>query len=188
MDLFTVLDNGPYRRANDAASAAIAASIIYQPLAMRWRGVNVLTNTVPREQQRSPGPMQANGMCDPVITKAAKQLGLDQVEIRKMNSPEGKALFGPAGPDGKRQYLTSAFIKEALDRGAEKFRWAERKARSGQRMYSSTQLRSNRTKPLSLFVTAILGNLLRTTPNGIYTTIKRIGSASVFQANRSSHR
>ena len=31
----------------------------------------------------------------PVMTKAAKQLGLDQVAIRRINSPEGKALYGP---------------------------------------------------------------------------------------------
>jgi CO/xanthine dehydrogenase Mo-binding subunit len=75
--------------------------------------------------------MQANGMIEPVMTKAAVMLGLDQLEIRKINSPEGKADFGPPAPDGKRQHLTSAFIKEALDRGAELFRWEERKARTG---------------------------------------------------------
>ena len=58
---------------------------------MRMRAVNVLTNTPPRTQQRSPGPMQANGIMEPVLTKAAKQLGLDQVAIRRINSPEGKA-------------------------------------------------------------------------------------------------
>ena len=45
---------------------------------MRWRTINVLTNTPPRTQQRSPGPMQANGLIEPAITKAAKQLGIDQ--------------------------------------------------------------------------------------------------------------
>jgi len=31
---------------------------------------------------------------------------------------------------GKRQYATSAFLKEALDRGAEQFKWNERVART----------------------------------------------------------
>ena len=61
---------------------------------MRWRGLAVLTNTPPRSQQRSPGPMQANAIMEPVVTKAAKKLGLDQVAIRRINSPEGKALYG----------------------------------------------------------------------------------------------
>ena len=99
LDLFIVQDSGPYGPMGDHRSAGNAASLIYQPAAMRWRAVNVLTNTPPRTQQRSPGPMQANGICEGVITKAAKQLGIDQVAIRRMNSPEGKALYGP--PDAK---------------------------------------------------------------------------------------
>ena len=99
LDLFIVQDNGAYGPMGDHRSAGLAASIIYQPPAMRWRAINVLTNTPPRSQQRSPGPMQANGMIEPLITKAAKQLGIDQVEIRKINSPVGRALFGPARPE-----------------------------------------------------------------------------------------
>ena len=60
LDLFIVEDNGPYGPMGDHRSAGNAASLIWQPLAMRWRGVAVLTNTPPRSQQRSPGPMQAN--------------------------------------------------------------------------------------------------------------------------------
>ena len=77
--------------------------------------------------------MQCNGMIEPLITKAAKQLGVDQVEIRKINSPVGRAVFGPAAPNGQRPRLTSAFVTEALDKGKEAFRWDERKAYSGQR-------------------------------------------------------
>ena len=43
--------------------------------------------------------MQANGIMEPIVTKAAKQLGLDQVAIRRINSPEGKAVYGPPGPE-----------------------------------------------------------------------------------------
>jgi CO/xanthine dehydrogenase Mo-binding subunit len=133
MDLFIVQDTGAYGPLGDHRSAGLAASIIYQPPAMRWRAVNVITNTPPRSQQRSPGPMQANGIIDPVISKAARQLGIDQVEIRSLNSPTGKADYGPAGPNGRRPHITSAFIKEALSKGAEQFNWDARKARAGQR-------------------------------------------------------
>jgi xanthine dehydrogenase molybdenum-binding subunit len=133
LDLFIVQDSGPYGPMGDHRSAGNAASLIYQPAAMRWRAVNVMTNTPPRTQQRSPGPMQANGICEGVITKAAKQLGIDQVAIRRMNSPEGKALYGPPDPKGDRRHITSAFVKEALDRGVEQFNWNERVQRSGQR-------------------------------------------------------
>src|SRR2546425_5478206 len=133
LDLFIVEDNGPYGPMNDYRSAANAASLIWQPLAMRWRGVAVITNTPPRSQQRSPGPMQANAIMEPVVTKAAKKLGLDQVAIRRVNSPEGKALYGAPRPNGQRPHITSAFVKQAIDRGAELFKWDERKARSGKR-------------------------------------------------------
>jgi CO/xanthine dehydrogenase Mo-binding subunit len=139
LDLFIVQDNGSYGPMGDHRSAGLAASIIYQPPAMRWRAISVLTNTPPRSQQRSPGPMQANGMIEPLITKAAKQLGIDQVEIRKINSPVGKALYGPVGPTGQRPRLTSAFVVEALDKGKETFRWDEKKAYSGQRRGSKVR-------------------------------------------------
>ena len=73
LDLFIVQDNGPYGPMGDHRSAGNAASLIWQPAAMRWRAVNVLTNTPPRTQQRSPGPMQANGIIEPVMTKAAQR-------------------------------------------------------------------------------------------------------------------
>ena len=73
-------------------------------------------------------------LVEPVISKAARQLGIDQVAIRRINAPAGKALFGrPGGPKQQRQYTTSAFVKETLDKGAELFKWEERKAQSGKR-------------------------------------------------------
>jgi CO/xanthine dehydrogenase Mo-binding subunit len=134
LDFFIVQDSGPYGPMGDHRAAGSAASLIYQPDAMRWRAVNVLTNTPPRTQQRSPGPMQANGIIEPVITKAAKQLGIDQVAIRRMNSPEGKAVYGPPDAKGLRRHVTSAYVKQALDRGSELFDWHTRAARAGKRV------------------------------------------------------
>jgi xanthine dehydrogenase molybdenum-binding subunit len=139
LDLFIVEDNGAYGPMGDHRSAANAASLIWQPPAMRWRGLAVITNTPPRSQQRSPGPMQANAIMEPVVTKAAKQLGIDQLAIRRVNSPEGKALYGPPRPNGSRAHITSAFVKQAMDRGAELFKWDERKARAGQRQGSKVR-------------------------------------------------
>jgi len=139
LDLFIVQDTGPYGPYTDHRSAGRAASLVYQPPAMRWRAVNVVTNTPPRSQQRSPGEMQVNAIIEPVITKAAKQLGIDQVVIRRLNAPEGKAPLGPPGRDGQLAYVTSAFVKEALDRGSERFNWDERKARAGQRQGSKVR-------------------------------------------------
>ena len=101
---------------------------------MRFRGISVLTNTPPRGPQSQPGGMQSHMLMEPSSSKAARKLGIDQVAIRRINAPAGKALFGPpAGAEASRQYVTSAFVKEALDKGAELFKWDERKARSGKR-------------------------------------------------------
>jgi CO/xanthine dehydrogenase Mo-binding subunit len=76
---------------------------------------------------------------EPVLAKAARKLAIDQVAIRRINAPEGKAHVGPANARGERPYATSAFVKEALDRGAELFRWEERKAQSGKRQGSKVR-------------------------------------------------
>jgi xanthine dehydrogenase molybdenum-binding subunit len=127
IDMFVVCENGPYDPQNDPNMSGRIVSLAYQPPAMRWRGITVLTNTPPRVSQSQPGGFQGIVLMEPLMAKAARQLGIDQVEIRKLNAPEGKALLGPA-VGGKRGYVTSAYIKEALDRGADLFHWNERKS------------------------------------------------------------
>jgi CO/xanthine dehydrogenase Mo-binding subunit len=132
LDMYVICDNGPYDMVGDAFSSGRIVSVLYQPQAMRWRSVTVLTNTPPRSAQSSPGGMQGIAIMEPILAKAARKLGVDQVAIRRINAPEGKAPFGPLVA-GKQQYATSAFIKEALDRGAEQFKWNERKVNTGKR-------------------------------------------------------
>jgi CO/xanthine dehydrogenase Mo-binding subunit len=139
VDMYTVVDGGPYGPGGDGNTASRFASLMFQPEAMRWRGVTAITNTPPRRAQSQPGGMQGIVLMEPVIAKAARQLGIDQVEIRKINAPAGKAKFGPANAQGVRTYATSCFIKEALDKGAQIFKWDERKARSGQRQGSKVR-------------------------------------------------
>jgi CO/xanthine dehydrogenase Mo-binding subunit len=134
LDMCSVSDNGPFERQGDCNNTGVIASLMYQPKAMRFRGISVLTNTPPRGPQSQPGGTQSHMLVEPVISKAARQLGIDQVAIRRINAPAGKAPFGPpAGAKQVRQYTTSAFVKETLDKGAELFKWEERKARSGTR-------------------------------------------------------
>jgi CO/xanthine dehydrogenase Mo-binding subunit len=139
LDLFIVQDNGARGQRGDHRAAGVSTSLLYQPVAMRWRAINVFTNTPTRLFQRSPGEMQGIAIVEQAITKAAKQLGLDQVEVRKVNAPAGKAPFGPPERNGERRYTTSAFVKEALDLGAERFGWRDRAARSGQRQGSKVR-------------------------------------------------
>src|SRR5574340_1238654 len=50
LDLFLISDSGPYGK-SDHTGAARLASVLYQPAAMRFRGLGVLTNTAPRGAQ-----------------------------------------------------------------------------------------------------------------------------------------
>ncbi|HTY82804.1 MAG TPA: xanthine dehydrogenase family protein molybdopterin-binding subunit [Silvibacterium sp.] len=128
LDMFVICNNGPYDAVGDAGTSGNIVSLLYQPLAMRWRGVTVLTNTPPRGAQSSPGGMQGIIIMETIVSKAARRLSLDQVEIRRLNCPEGKAPVGPPR-NGVRSHSTSAFLKEAFDRGAEQFQWKDRISR-----------------------------------------------------------
>ena len=185
LDMFVICDNGPYDAVGDAPSSGRIVSLLYQPLAMRWRGVTVLTNTPPRSAQSSPGGLQGIVIIEPIIAKAARKLGVDQVAIRRVNCPEGKAPFGPA-VQGKRQYATSAFLKEALDRGAEQFRWSERVARTPKRM--GTKVRGVGVS-LSCYVGGTIGfdGLLVIKPDGriaFQSGIGNLGTESVIDVHR----
>jgi CO/xanthine dehydrogenase Mo-binding subunit len=128
LDMFVICDNGAYDAVGDANSAGRIVSLLYQPQAMRWRGLTVLTNTPPRGAQSAPGGMQGIAIMETALAQAARKLGIDQVALRHINAPSGKAPFGPPTASGKLPYCTSSFIKEALDRGSELFRWKERAA------------------------------------------------------------
>jgi xanthine dehydrogenase molybdenum-binding subunit len=128
IDMFVICDSGPYDPQGDANQSGRMVSLMYQPPAMRWQGLSVLTNTPPRVSQSQPGGFQGIVLMEPIISKASRKLGIDQVAIHRINMPEGKANIGPPLANGKRLYVTSAFIKEALDKGHEAFRWDERKA------------------------------------------------------------
>ncbi len=128
VDLFIVQENGPHTGWSDLGSAAGSISILYQPLAMRYRGITVETNTPPRGPQRGPGQNQIAAAVEPLLDKAARELGLDQVAIRRINAADNDGKYnGDQGP------ITSAYQRETLDQGAEAFSWEEKHARSGQR-------------------------------------------------------
>src|SRR5260370_28637980 len=66
LDMYTVMDNGPYDGQGDGRSAGTTVSLAYQPETMRWRGLTVLTNTPPQTSQRAPHGMQAIGIMEPL--------------------------------------------------------------------------------------------------------------------------
>ncbi|HEY7290008.1 MAG TPA: xanthine dehydrogenase family protein molybdopterin-binding subunit [Vicinamibacterales bacterium] len=139
VDMFVLQDAGPYEDQFDLEAAPTMCSLAYQPLAMRFRGLSVLTNTPPPTSQRAPGGAQQNAIMEPLLAKAAHRLKIDPVALHRINAPSGKALMGGPDKDGKRSHVTSAFVPEAIDRGAALFNWDDRKARSGKRMGSKAR-------------------------------------------------
>ena len=128
LDLFVVQDIGCQTGFPSAESAAGATSLVYQPETMRFRAIPVLTNTTPKGAQRGPGQNQIAAAIEPLLDKAANGLEIDRLELRKINAPANDSLYGPGQSE-----MTSAYLREALDKGAERFGWAARQSRSRQR-------------------------------------------------------
>src|SRR5690606_1069188 len=104
-DLFIVEDIGPNAAGGDGSSAGGAVSIVYDPESMRFRGVPVLTNTTPRGAQRGPGQNQIAAIMAPIMDKAARELGLDRLEIRRVNAAHNETTVEEdQGP------ITSAYM------------------------------------------------------------------------------
>jgi CO/xanthine dehydrogenase Mo-binding subunit len=152
----------------------------------RHRGITAISNTPPRGALSQPGGFQGCQIINDVVNKAARKLGIDQVTIRKLNAPEGKAKFGPANARGQRGYLTSCFLKEALDKGAARFNWNERVARGPQR-------NGSKVRGLGVGVSSYSGGsigfdgLFVITPDGgmrIHTGIGNLGTESFTDCQR----
>lgn len=143
IDAFIVEASGPYRRQGDNQTAINLTTLLYTAPNVRFRGISVATNTPPGVSQRAPGGLQSAVLFEPLVSKAAKQLGLDQVQIRMANAPEGPASFGLAPPDAPadrpRSKVTSCFVKQCLEKGAALFNWEERRKLSGQRRGSKVR-------------------------------------------------
>ncbi|GMV05492.1 MAG: carbon-monoxide dehydrogenase large subunit [Gemmatimonadota bacterium] len=129
LDLFMVEDHGSYGGGGDFGTAGMLAHLMYQPENMRMRAVPVFTNTPPRAAQRGPGGVQIVAMLEPLMDKAARELGIDRLALRRMNAPRDGATFGP-----RASSLTSIHVVEAMDMGERMFDWEEKKTWSGRRV------------------------------------------------------
>src|SRR3954468_5992594 len=127
-DMYLVQESGPHATAGDFRAAGNALTMMYQPDACKFRSVPVLTNTVPMGAHRGPGENQFAALVEPMFDKAARQLNIDRIAIRRINAPDNNGKIGK-----ERGPLTSAFQKEAFDKAAMMFKWNDRKKLSGQK-------------------------------------------------------
>ena len=99
-------DNGPYENQYDHRRRRPAScSLAYQPMAMRFRGLSVLTNTPPRTYQRSPGGMQQNAIMEPL----AREGGAAARDRSGGDAPHQRAgrqgAVRPARQEGRAQHV-----------------------------------------------------------------------------------
>jgi xanthine dehydrogenase molybdenum-binding subunit len=127
-DLYIVQENGAYNSFWDFRNAPDALTMVYQPEAMRWRGIPVHANSPVRSAQRGPGYNQMVHIMEPLLDKAARELKIDRLAIRLRNVP---GLTAPLGP--QHTPVTSCYLKDALLKGAELFKWEEKLKLNGQR-------------------------------------------------------
>ena len=181
IDLYVVQDEGGTLGAGDYRSAGTTLSIVYQPAAMRWRGIPVFTNTPPMGPMRGPGPTQIMAAIEPMLDKAARQLGVDRLAIRRLNAPASGANYG-----ADRARISSSHLVEALDKGARLFDWETRRARSGQRRGTKvTGIGVGQGYHQSTF--SGFDGLLRITPDGklhIHTGVGNLGTYSYAATSR----
>jgi len=181
VDAYVVAENGPNIGFPDFRNFGHTISMVYQPLAMRWRGIPVLTNTPFRGPQRGPGANQTAAAMEPILDKAARKLGLDRVAIRTINAPDNNAKHGH-----ERATVTSAYLKDALEKGAAKFNWEEKKKLSGQRKGSKVIGVGIGSAFHPAGLTGFDG-LVRITPDGklhIHTGVGNLGTYSYAGTSR----
>lgn len=181
-DVFIVEDIGPNATGGDASSAGGAISLVYDPEAMRFRGLPVLTNTTPRGAQRGPGQNQIAAVMAPLMDRAARELGIDRLEIRKVNSVNNATTVY-----AEQEAVTSAYMNEALTKGAEMFDWNTRK----------NQAKRNGSKVRGLGIgqgyhsagSKEFDGLVRITPDGkihIHSGVGNLGTYSYATTSRAA--
>ena len=187
LEMFSVQDGGPYGRSGDFLSAGDQASLMYTPPNMKVRGLSVWTNTPPRSAQRAPGGVQAVALMSPMFDKAARELNIDKLDIIRINSPEGQQIFGRPR-QGQQGNVSSAFVKEAIDKGREAFNWDAMKAKSGQRNGSRVTGIGVALSSYSAGTSGVDG-LLTIRPDGkvyIQQGVGNLGTGSTFDTARAA--
>jgi len=124
VDLVIVNDGGA-TGGGSGNSSAQHVTVAYQPENMRYRGISVYTNTTPRGAQRGPGQNEMAAVLAPIMDKAAREVNMDRVDFRLANAIDSSGFQG-----GNQSPVTSAFVSEALNQGAQLFGWEQKQTLS----------------------------------------------------------
>src|SRR5262245_5928564 len=122
MHLQTVLDGGGYGSYGVASTYYTGAlqTVTYKIPAYRFEGARVFTNKPPCGPKRGHGTPQPRFAMECQIDKAALQLGLDPVDMRRRNLAE------PFTKTANHLTVTTIALGECLDRVVEASGWREK--------------------------------------------------------------
>ena len=102
-DIYCLQANGAYEGFPDFMNSAEVVGACYTPEAIRFRGVPVLTNTPTAGAQRGPGQNQMACIVEPIMDKAAAELGIDRLALRRVNAPtDGSRDWFPSNDHDQR--------------------------------------------------------------------------------------
>ena len=107
--------------------------------------------------------------------------------MRRINAPAGKARFGPPAAQRQQAYVTSAFVKEALDKGRELFKWDEKKAPQRQEQgHQGARHRAWRSarSPAARSASTVCSSSSRTAASQFQSGIGNHGTHSVIDVHR----
>ena len=150
VDMFTVVEGGPYGPGGDGNSASRFASLMFQPEAMRWRGVTAITNTPPRRAQSQPGGMQGIVLMEAVVDKARASSGSIRWRSGSSMRRLARRRFGPANAQGNRTTRRAASSRRRSTRARRCSSGMRRRrgtASARARRCAAAEWRSARTTP-----------------------------------------
>ena len=133
------IDLGAYIRTNGLIAPRTLAQFFsgpYRVPSVRITSTALLTNKTPAGTYRAPGRYEASFFCERLIELAARDLGIDSVEMRRRNligaaeMPYKLPRLEPGGPAVDTE-CDSGDYAEALDRCLGEFGWEEKRALQG---------------------------------------------------------
>ena len=132
------VDVGAYFRANGTIPPRNVAQFLSGPYRVPHIHVEShahLTNKTPIGTYRGPGRYEADFFRERLFDMAARDLGIDPVELRRRNLPRPDEMPYPLAtvtPPEKREELDTGDYTTALERCLTEFGWAEKARRNGQ--------------------------------------------------------
>jgi aerobic carbon-monoxide dehydrogenase large subunit len=130
-------DMGAYIRTNGGVVPAKAAQFLHGPYRIPHLKVEVaafMTNKTPVGTYRAPGRFEANFFRERMLDMAARDLGIDAIELRRRNLiTEGELPYsiGQLVPYETPTEYDSGDFHAALDRCLEEFRWPSKTSMQG---------------------------------------------------------